>query len=78
MSASALTLVLAAALDDDAPDNICPGCGFNIAGWFGHDQHYIGGPFVGRQVASGPRLCPWTSDMLSARTFRRNLIREAS
>ena len=33
-------LAVCVALDDDQPDDVCPGCGQDITGWQGQDAHY--------------------------------------
>lgn len=85
---SAATVARAIELDDDAPDDVCPGCRGDITGWRRHPQHYPTRngqrvPFTGHaQPRPGPRTppwqrvtCVWDRDYLLARQFRRQLIR---
>lgn len=87
-------------LDDDAPDERCPGCGFYFAHdglqfaydhradqvtpestWWHRDQRRwtdldeLPDGYLSPQGYRNGR-CPWTADMLSARSIRRQLIRE--
>lgn len=66
-------------LDDNQPDNVCPGCGANIDGWQRFRKHYHGGGFTNTTQANrlDRELCVWTDDALAAREFRRYLLREA-
>ena len=72
------TYLRALELDDEFPDDVCPGCQQDITGWRRHERHYRGRPgdvarFVGRQTSLG-RVCPWGDDYLTARAFRRSYI----
>ena len=81
-------LARAIELDDDQPDDVCPGCGQNIDGWGDYVQHYPPEAFGwtrrrlpwpwARDAREVARTCPWDRDFLSARAFRRELIREAA
>jgi hypothetical protein len=77
-------------LDDDSPDDVCPGCGLDITGWRSHQGHYLPGKATarrrttrrsgaanwasGRDSHSRRDWCEWTRDMLTARAFRRRYI----
>lgn len=73
-------------LDDDQPDNICPGCGQDITGWQDHQHHYAhmfayrGMPrfWVTTDATPHGDVCPWDWTSLYARLFRRELIAGAS
>ena len=71
------TLERAIALDDPAPDDVCPGCGHDITGWRTRQFHVPtrnGVRFV--TDSSFGRACPWSRDYLTARAFRRRYIAE--
>lgn len=77
---SAATLARAIELDDNAPDDVCPGCKADITGWQGRAKHYLGTPGAAARwarwtVGVEGRLCVWDHDYLLARQFRRQLIR---
>lgn len=65
MADRAVILERATELDDDAPDDVCPGCGRHITEAFRFHAH---------QVSAGD-LCPWGPNELSARLARRLLLR---
>lgn len=96
----AMSLARAIELDDEFPDDVCPGCRQDITGWERYQAHrppvslstmnramsvrrcYSAAsgialtPWPFQEHAAGPcELCPWSSDYLLARRFRREFIR---